>query len=550
MAAQMGGQPIYILQEGTQRFLGRDARRMNIMAAKVVAEAIKSTLGPKGMDKMLVDSSGDVVVTNDGAAILKEVEVKHPAAKMMVEIAKTVEKEAGDGTTSAVVLAGELLKKAEDLLDQEVHATMIAKGYRMAEEEAVKIAEKISKKVDITDDATLEKIALTALSSKAPGVTAREHLAKLATQAVKTVIDESTGQPKVDKNDIKIQKITGGSTRDSLIVKGLVIDKERAHPGMPKVVKDAKIAILNTELKIKKTETDAKFNISSPDQLKSFMDEEEEAIRRMVKSIVDSGANCVFCQKDIEDLAQYFLSKEGVFAVKSVDEKDIKRLAKATGGGIVTNINDISPEDLGSAERVEEREVGGKEYVFVEGCKFPKAVTVVIRGGTEHILDESERSMDDAISVVRDVIEDGTIIAGGGASMMEISRRLEELANNVSGREQLAIKAFAESLEVIPRTLAENAGLDPIDTIIALRSAHEKGKVNHGIDLATGKTVDMFKAGIIEPLRMRHQVIKSATETAIMVLRIDDVIAAKGALEEEEEKTPPSKEGGSEMPSY
>lgn len=551
MAAQMGGQLVYILSEGAQRFLGRDARRMNIMAAKVVAEAVKSTLGPRGMDKMLVDSTGDVVITNDGAAILKEVEIKHPAAKMMAEIAKTVEKEAGDGTTSAVVLAGELLKRAENLLDQEVHATVIARGYRMAEEESMRIVEKISKEIKPTDEASLRKVALTALYSKAPGITAKDHLAKLSTEAVKLVGEKTDGRLVIDKSDVKIQKQVGASTRESEIINGVVIDKERAHPGMPKVVEGAKIALLNIELKVKKTETDAKFDISTPEQLQSFLDEEEETIRRMVKSIVDSGANCVICQKDINDLAQYFLAKEGILAVKSVDGKDVKLIAKASGAKVVTNLKEMTEADLGKAQRVEERKIGGKEFVFIEGCEFPKAVTLFVRGGTEHVVDEAERSLDDAISVVRDVMEDGRIVAGGGASMMEISRRLREFANTVGGREQLAVIEFAEAMETIPRTLAENAGLDPIDTIISLRAQHEKGRITAGINLVTGKPADMLKMGIMEPVKVREQVIKSATETAIMILRIDDVIAAKGALtaeEEKEEKAPPTPPAG--MPSY
>lgn len=543
MAAQMGGQPVLILPEGAQRYIGRDARRMNIMAAKVVAEAVKSTLGPRGMDKMLVDSTGDVVITNDGAAILKEVEIKHPSAKMMVEIAKTQEKEAGDGTTSAVVIAGELLKRAEELLDQEVHATVIAKGYRMAEEETMKITNRMSKDISAEDDESLKNIALTALASKASGITAKEHLAKLAKDAVKLVAEKSDGRYIVDKEDIKIQKQVGESTSDTEIINGIVIDKERAHAGMPKAVEDAKIALINMEIKVKKTETDAKLDITSPEQLHSFLDEEERALKEMVSKIVKSGANCVFCQKDIDDVVKYFLAKEKIFAVKSLSQKDMKLIAKASGGNIVTNLKDITSKDLGKACKVEGRKVGGKEFVFIEGCEKPKAVTIFVRGGTEHVVDEVERSFDDAISVVRDVLEDGKIVPGGGASMMEIAKMVREFANRVSGREQLAVLEFANALEIIPRTLAENAGLDPIDAIIALRAEHEKGKVNAGIDLFTGKPLDMLKLGVIEPLRVRQQSIKSATEVAIMVLRIDDVIAAKGALGEEEEEAPPRPSG-------
>jgi thermosome len=548
MAARMSGQPVYILAEGAQRILGKDARRMNIMAAKVIAEAVKSTLGPKGMDKMLVDTTGDVIITNDGAAILKEVEIKHPAAKMIVEVAKTQEKEAGDGTTTAVIFAGELLKRAEELLDQDVHATVIAKGYRMAGEEAIKVLKEMSKEIKPTDEDTLRKVALTSLFSKAPGVTAKDHLANLAMQAVKLVIEKRNDILKIDKEDIKIQKHVGKATRDSEIVYGIVLDKERAHPNMPKLVENAKIALLDTELKIKKTETDAKLRVTTPEQLRSFLDEEEETLKNMVKDIAASGANCVFCQKDIDDLVQYFLAKENIFAVKSLSEGDLKLIAKATGGSIVTSLKDIIQKDLGKAARVEERKISGKEFIFIEGCQKPKAVTLFIRGSTEHIVDEIERSMDDAISVVRDVVEDGYVLPGGGAPEMEIAKKIREFSNKVSGREQLAIVEFANAIEVVPKTLAENAGLDPINTLIELRAEHEKGRMNSGIELSTGKSHDMYRLGVIEPLRVKQQVVKSATEVANMILRIDDVIAAKGGLggkeEEETPKMPPGGMGG------
>lgn len=533
MAARMGGQPVYILAEGAQRILGKDARRMNIMAARVIAEAVKTTLGPKGMDKMLVSTTGDVIITNDGAAILKEVEIKHPAAKMMVEVAKTQEKEAGDGTTTAVVFAGELLKRAEELLDQGIHATVIARGYRMAGEEAIKVLKEMSKEIQPTDEDTLRKVALTSLYSKAPGVTAKEHLADLAVQAVKLVAEKRDGGLKIDKEDIKIQKHAGKATRDSEIVHGIVLDKERTHANMPRLVENAKIALLNTELKIKKTETDAKLRVTTPEQLRSFLDKEEETLKNMVKDIAASGANCVFCQKDIDDVVQYFLAKENIFAVKSLSEKDLKLIAKATGSSIVTSLKDITQKDLGKAAKVEERKISGKEFIFIEGCQKPKAVTLFIRGGTEHIIDEIERSMDDAISVVRNVIEDGKVLPGGGAPEVEIAKKIREFSNKVSGREQLAIIEFANAIEVVPKALAGNAGLDPINTLIELRAEHENGRINSGIELSTGKTQDMYKLGVIEPLRVKQQVVKSATEVANMILRIDDVIAAKGGLGEE-----------------
>ncbi len=534
MAAQMSGQPVYILQEGAQRFTGKDARRMNIMAAKVIAEAIKSTLGPRGMDKMLLDGSGNAVITNDGAAILKEVEVKHPSAKMMVEVAKTVEKEAGDGTTTAVILAGELLKRAENLLDLDVHATVISKGYRLAGEEALKILETQSIPLKPDDTEILIKIAYTALNSKAPGITAKDHLAKLSVDAVKMVGKKIDGSIKVDKDDIKIQKQVGESTKDSELISGVVIDKERVHNSMPKTVENARILLLNSELKIKKSETDAKLDITSPEQLKSFLDGEEETIKQMVEDIKKTGANCLFCKKDIDDTAGYFLSKEGILAVKSISEKDMKLIAKATGAKVTTSTADISKDDLGRPCRVEERKVGTNSFIFITGCENPDAVTLFIRGGTEHVVDEVERSLDDSISVVKDVIEEGRIIPGGGASMIALSKGIQDFANKVSGREQLAVIEFAKSMEVIPKTLAENAGLDPIDVIIKLHLEHEKGNTSYGIDVSTGKSKDMFELGVIEPLKVRTQSIRSAVEVAIMIMRIDDVIAAKGAMDSEE----------------
>ncbi|MFQ5815192.1 MAG: thermosome subunit alpha [Candidatus Hydrothermarchaeaceae archaeon] len=544
MSAQMGGQPVYILSEGVERYRGRDARNMNILASRVVAEAVKSTLGPKGMDKMLVDTTGDVVITNDGAAILKEVEIKHPAAKMMVEIAKTQEMEVGDGTTTVVVLAGELLKRTEELLDQDVHATLIAKGFRLAEERALEVLGKMAKKVKGTES-ELKQVALTSLSSKAPGVTAKGHIADLAVAAVKEVAEKREGKVYIDKDDIKIQKQSGESTSDSSVIQGVVLDKELANPGMPTAVKNAKIVLANVEMKIKKTETDAKLDISSPEQLEAFMKGEEDALRKMAKNIADSGANVFFCQKSIDDAAIYFLTKENILAAKSISEKDLKLLSKATGATIITNYEDIKASDLGKAELVENKKVSGKEFIFIEGCPKPKAVTIFLRGGSEHVLDEAERSMDDAICVVRNVLQDSHVLPGGGASAAEVAKELRKHATKIGGREQLAIQEFAKSLEVIPRTLAENAGLDPIDTLLELRTQHEKGNADYGIDIATGKSKDMYKSGVVDSMRVVKQAIRSATEVAIMVLRIDDVIATKGALGGGEEM-PPMPPGGME----
>jgi len=529
MTGQLAGQPIYILQEGVERHRGRDARSMNIMAARVVAEAVKSTLGPKGMDKMLVDSTGDVVITNDGAAILKQVEIKHPSAKMMVEIAKTQEMEAGDGTTTVVVLAGEILKRAEDLMEQEVHATLIARGYRLAEERALDVLEKMGKKVKGTDS-ELKQVALTALNSKAPGITAKDHIASLAVEAVKKVAEKRDGEFHVDKGNIKVQKQTGESTSSSSVIQGVVLDKGIANPGMPTSVKKAMIALANVEMKIKKTETDAKLDVSSPDQLEAFIKGEEDSLRAMAKNISKAGANVFICQKSIDDMAVYFLAKENVLAIKSVSEKELKLISKATGGSILTNYDDIKASDLGKADLVENRKVSGKEFTFIEGCPKPKAVTIFLRGGSEHVLDEAERSMDDAISVVSNVLKDASVLPGGGASALEVSRELRKYATKIGGREQLAIQEFAGALEVIPRTIAENAGLDPIDTLLELRSQHEKGMANHGIDIDTGKSKDMYKSGVVDSLLVIKQAIKAATEVAIMVLRIDDVISAKGGL--------------------
>ncbi len=533
--ATLQGVPVLILKEGTQRTTGRDALRMNITAAKVIAEAVRTTLGPRGMDKMLVDSLGDITITNDGVTILKEMDVEHPAAKMIVEVAKTQENEVGDGTTTAVVLAGELLKKAEELLDQDVHPTIVAKGYRLACDKALEILNEIAINVDPNDEETLRKIAATAITGKHAEY-AIEHLSKIVVEAVKKVTEKVGDSYKVYDDDIKIEKKHGGAIEETMLVDGVVLDKEVVHPAMPKRIRNAKIAVLKAALEVKETETDAEINITNPEMLQKFIEQEEKMIKEMVDRIVQAGANVVFCQKGIDDLAQYYLAKAGVLAVRRVKQSDIEKLAKATGARIITDLRDIKPEDLGEAELVEERKVGEDKMVFVTGCKNPRAVTILVRGGTEHIVDEVERSLTDAIKVTKAVIEDGKVVAGGGAPEIELSLRIKDWAPSLGGREQLAAEAFAQALEIIPRTLAENAGLDPIDILVELRKAHEEGKVTYGVDVFEGKVVDMKEKGVLEPLRVKKQAITSATEVAIMILRIDDVIAAKG-LEKEKSET-------------
>jgi thermosome len=540
--AQLAGQPILILPEGTQRYVGRDAQRLNILAARIVAETVRTTLGPKGMDKMLVDSLGDIVITNDGATILDEMDIQHPAAKMMVEVAKTQDEEAGDGTTTAVVIAGELLKKAEELLDQEIHPSIIVKGYTLAAEKAQEILESIAKDVDVDDIDMLMKAATTAITGKAAEAE-REYLAKLAVEAVKQVAEKVGDKYRVDIDNIKLEKKEGGSVHDTQLIKGIVIDKERVHPGMPKRVENAKIALINDALEVKETETDAEIRITSPEQLQAFLEQEERMLKEMVDKIIATGANVVFCQKGIDDLAQHYLAKAGVLAVRRVKKSDMEKLAKATGAKIVTNIRDLTSEDLGYAEVVEERKVAGENMIFVEGCKNPKAVTILIRGGTEHVVDEVERAIEDAIKVVRDIVEDGKIIAGGGASELELSIKLDEFAKQVGGKEALAIEAFSEALKIIPRTLAENAGLDPIDILVKTIAMHKEKGPAIGIDVFEGEPSDMLEKGVIEPLRVKKQAVKSASEAAIMILRIDDVIAASKLEKEKEGKGP---EGGEE----
>jgi thermosome len=523
----MGNTPILILKEGTKRDRGKDAQYNNIMAARAIADAVRSTLGPRGMDKMLVDSMGDVVITNDGVTILKEIDVDHPAAKMLVEVAKTQDEEAGDGTTSAVILSGELLKKAVDLIDSNIHPTIIAGGYRLAATKAQEILDKLAMDVDVKDKKTLKLIAETSMISKSVSGS-RESLADLAVKAVSAVAEQNNKKWAVDMDNIQVVKKTGGSMEDTQFIQGIIVDKEPVHPAMPKKIEKAKIALLDTAVEVQKTEIDAKIEITDPSQMQAFLDEEENMLRKMVATIKASGANAVFCQKGIDDLAQHFLAKEKIFAVRRVKKSDMEKLAKATGATVVTKIEELSSEELGAAALIEVRQLGEDEMTFVTGCKNPKAVSLLLRGGTEHVIDEVERSLDDAMSVVAVSIEDGKIVTGGGSTAVELAMRLREYAASVGGREQIAIDAYASALEVIPTALAENAGLDPIDILINMRKAHKDGKTHAGLNVYTGKIVDMMDQKVIEPIRVDRQAINSATDAAVLILRIDDVIAARG----------------------
>jgi thermosome len=537
--AQLGGQPIFILPEGAMRSKGRDAQRSNIAAAKAVADAVRTTLGPKGMDKMLVDTLGDVVITNDGATILEEMHIEHPAAKMMVEVAKTQDKSVGDGTTTAAILAGELLKKAEDLLDQEIHPTVITKGYRMAKAKALDVLNSISRKIDINDDEALEQIANTAITGKS-AEKASEELAEISVKAIKKIAEVKGTAVSIDTDNIKLEKKEGGSINDSQLINGVLIDKEIVHSAMPKRIDKAKIALIDSALEVKELEGDAKISINSPEKMQAFMEQEERMLREMVEKVVKSGANVVFCQKGIDDAAQHFMAKAGIMAARRVKKSDMEALSRATGSSIVSNLNDLSKSDLGYAGRVEERKIAGDQMIFVEECHEPKAVTILIRGGTEHVIDEVQRAVEDAVKGIAAALELGKIVAGGGATEIEVAKELRRYAESFKGREQLAINAFADAMEVIPRSLAENAGLDPIDKIANLRSQHDKKGVTFGLDVFTGEVQDMIKLGVIEPLKIKTQAIKSAAEAAEMILRIDDVISASGSGA----KGPPMPPGG------
>lgn len=519
-----GGQPIFILPEGTNRSIGRDAQRNNILAGKVLAETVRTTLGPKGMDKMLVDGLGDIVVTNDGVTILKEMDIEHPAAKMLVEVAKTQEDEVGDGTTTAVIIAGELLKKSESLLDSDIHPTIIAMGYRKAAEKAQAILDEIA--IDKVDTETLTKVAMTAMTGKGTEA-AREPLAKLIVEAVQQVADGKV----VDTDNIKIEKKDGAVVEESNLVEGVIIDKEKVHPGMPSEIKDAKIALVNSAIEVKETEVDAEIRITDPAQMQAFIEQEENMIKEMVQKIADSGANVLFAQKGIDDLAQHYLSKAGIMAVRRVKKSDIEKLSRATGATVVTNLDDLTTGDLGEAGIVEERKISGEDMIFVEECSAAKSVTLFVRGSTKHIVDEIVRAIEDAIGVVAATVEDDQVVAGGGAPEIAMAKKLKDYAESISGREQLAVNAFAEALEIVPKTLAENAGLDSIDSLVDLRAAQEDSFFM-GLDVFTGEVADMKDAGVIEPKRVKKQAIQSASEAAEMILRIDDVIASSGGSED------------------
>jgi thermosome len=535
--ASAGGVPVLVLKEGSSRSKGREALHTNIEAARVVAETVKSSLGPKGMDKMLVDSFGDVTITSDGRTILDEMDIQHPAAKMMLEVAKTQDNEAGDGTTTAVIISGELLNKAQELIERNVHPTIIIDGYKKASEKALEVLENIAIKIDAESTDYPKKVAMTSMASKLVA-DHREYLADIAVKAMLAVAEKEDGKFKADVDDVKVEKKPGESVRDTKLIQGIVLDKEVSHSGMPKRVEKAKIALLDCPLEIEKTEFDAKINIESPEQMEGFLKQEEDMLRDMVDKITKSGANVVLCEKGIDDMAQHFLARKGILAVRRNKKSDMEKLAKATGGKIVTNLDSITSADLGYAALVEERKIGDDKMTFIEGCKHPKAVTILIRGGTQRIVDEAERSVHDALCVVKDVIEEPKIVAGGGAPELEVSRMLKKYAETLPGREQLAVRAFAEALETVPITLTENAGLDPIDILSDLRSRHEKGEVWAGIEVNNGKTQDMTKAGVYEPLAVKEQIIKSATEASTMILKIDDVIAA-GKM-----RTPPTPPGG------
>ncbi len=533
----MAGQPIYILADGSQVTRGRDAQSNNIMAGKAVANAVRTTLGPKGMDKMLVDSMGDVVITNDGATILKEMDIEHPTAKMIVEVAKTQDDEVGDGTTTAAVLAGEFLSKAEELLKKGVHPTIIATGYRQAAKRAVEIVNGISIDISRDDTEALIKVAKTAITGKG-AESHKDMLAELTVEAVSLIGEETDDGYVADVSDIKIEKQPGESVGESKLVKGLVLDKARTHPNMPEKIEDAKILVLSIPVEFKKTEMDAEIKISSPDQMQMFLDQEEKMVKQMTDKILNSGANVVFCQKGIDDLAQYYLEKAGVYAAKRLKKSDLDRICEATGATNIQDIDEITANDLGSADLVEERDIKGNKMTYITGCREKKAVSIILHGGTQHVVDSLQHAMDDALHVVAVALEDGKVVAGGGSPEVELSMRLGEYASSLSGREQLAVAKFAEAFEVIPETLAENSGYDPINKLVELRSKHEEGNKRMGLNVYTGEVVDMWESNVIEPLRAKTQAINAGTEAAVMVLRIDDVVAA----------SPHSNQASPEMP--
>ncbi|HKM59385.1 MAG TPA: thermosome subunit beta [Candidatus Bathyarchaeia archaeon] len=525
MSSQPGSVPVLIMREGSGRSKGRDVQRNNIMAAKTIAEAVKSSLGPKAMDKMLVDSSGDVIITGDGRTILDKMDIDHPAAKMMVDVAKTQDAEVGDGTTTSVIVAGELLGKAEELINNGIHPILIVEGYSKAADKALETLEKIAFSVDPTEKQFLTKVAATSMASKLIAES-KEQLAAIVVKAVLHVAQKVGNEYTVDLDDVMVEKKPGESMSETTLIEGLVLDKEVVHSDMPKRVEKAKIALLESALEIEKTTVDAKINIERPEQMQSFLQEEENMLKAMVEKIVSSGANVVLCQKGIDDIVQHFLARKGVLAVQRVKESDMKKLSKATSGKIVNNIESLLTSDLGFAEIVEERKIGNDKMTFIEGCKNPHAVAILIRGADKRFLDEAERSLHDALCVVRDVVQEPKIVAGGGAPEMEISRALRSYAETLPGREQLAVRSFGEAMEIVPMTLGENAGLDPIDFLLELRARHEKGEKWVGVDVFEGKIKDMKDLEVYEPLAVKKQAIKSASEAATMILRIDDVIAS------------------------
>ncbi|MFP4005225.1 MAG: thermosome subunit alpha [Candidatus Hadarchaeia archaeon] len=519
------GQPILVLSEDTDRQKGKDAQESNIRAARVIGDTVRSTLGPRGMDKMLVGSIGDIVITNDGATILEEMDIEHPGAKMIIEVSETQEDEVGDGTTTAVVFAAELLDAAKDLLDKDIHPSIVASGYSMAANKAREILDNMAIDISIDDDEKLKQIAKTSMTGKKVESDI-EVLSELAVKAAKQVVDETDGKL-VDLDNITLETRVGGSVRDSKMVDGLVLDKDKVHSNMPSRVEGAKIALLNTPMEVGETETDSEVTVSDPEQLQQFLDHEEKELKDMVQKVKEAGANVVICQKGIDDIAQHYMAKEGILAIRRAKSSDMDKLARATGGTIVTNIKDISSEDLGKAGIVEERKVAGDEMTFIEDCENPKAVSILVRGGTEHIVDEAERSLKDAINVVGEAIESEKMIPGGGAAEIELSMKLGEYADKVGGKEALAVRAFADAIESITRALAENAGMDPIDAIVELRSKHGDDGNKYGLDVYDGEVKDMVKEGVIEPITIKKQAVSSGSEAATMILRVDDVIAAK-----------------------
>ena len=519
--------PVLVLKESALQQKGRDAQKNNIAAAKMVAELVKTSLGPRGLDKMLVDSLGDVTITNDGATILKEIDAQHPAAKMMVEISKTIDTEVGDGTTSSVVFAGALLEKAEKLLEKDVHSTVIIDGYQAASEKALELLAKLAKTIKPDDRESLIKIAKTSMQSKLVSENS-VPLSKLSVDAILKIAEIDGDKYSVDLDNLKVEKKAGGSIDDTSLINGIVLDKEIVHSGMPTKIEKARIALVNAALEVEKTEMSAEIRISDPTQMQLFLEEENRMLKSMVDKIHSIGANVLICQKGIDDISQHYLSKHGILSVRRVKESDMTKLAKATGGRITTNLDDISTNDLGSAEIVHQKKVESDKWVFIEGCKNPRSVTILIRGGSQRVVDEADRSIHDALMVVKDVVEKPSIVAGGGSPEAYLATELNEWSGSAEGREQLAIKQYAEAFESIPLTIAENAGMDPIDTLISLRANQSSGKQTVGINAKEGKIGNMFSLDIVEPLAVKEQIIKSATEAACMILRIDDVIAVSG----------------------